>query len=240
MNKILLYPIRLLYPPTCTFCQDIIPLISESLICYYCQEAYPPIQDPVCKKCGKELAHDDDLCLDCEKASHKYTQGLALYPYQGTIKETLYRFKYGGHRKYAQFFAENMYRQLKETTFFHKIDLIIPVPLSKERLKQRGYNQAAEIAKYLSSLSQLPLDDQTLIRHKDTKPNSGLSPQQRLKNVNNVFTTSKLLAPKYKVILLIDDIYTTGSTVNECSKQLTKAGAKEVYSCVVCIGNIGV
>lgn len=211
----------------------------DNLLCYDCEEDYPLIEDPVCKKCGKQLAHDDDLCLDCKTAEHLYEKGIALYPYEGTIKETLYRFKYGGRRKYAKFFAKNMYRQLKETTFLHEIDLIIPVPVSQERLKQRGYNQAEELARHLSKISGIPYNKDTLIRDKDTKPQSGFSPCQRARNIKDAFKCTKRLSDKYKVILVIDDIYTTGSTINECARILKNSGAHKVYSCAVCIGSLG-
>ncbi|HHX61555.1 MAG TPA: ComF family protein [Epulopiscium sp.] len=211
----------------------------DNLLCYDCKEDYPLIEDPVCKKCGKQLAHDDDCCLDCKNTEHLYEKGIALYPYEGTIKEALYRFKYGGRRKYAQFFAKNMYTKLKETTFIHEVDLIIPVPVSKERLKQRGYNQAEEIAKYLSKISRIPYNKDILIRNKDTKPQSGFSPSQRAKNIKDAFKCTGQLMNKYKVILVIDDIYTTGSTIDECSKILKNSGAGKVYNCVVCIGSLG-
>lgn len=230
---------RLLYPPRCTFCQEIIPLTVDNLWCYDCQEAYPLIEDPVCKKCGKQLAHDDDHCLDCKTTTHHYTQGIALYPYEGAVQEAIYRFKYGGRRKYAQFFAKMMYHKLKETAFFHKVDLIIPVPVSKERLQQRGYNQAEELAKYLSNMSKIPYNRNILIRQKHTKPQSGFSPAQRYENIQDAFLTTGSLPPEYQVILVIDDIYTTGSTINECSKILKNAGAIQIYSCVASIGSHG-
>ncbi len=237
-EKIYLYPVRLLYPPRCTFCQNIVPLSVEDLICYHCQEAYPLIQDPVCQKCGKQLAHDDSLCLDCKTSSHEYTQGIALYPYEGTIQETLYRFKYGGRRKYAKFFAKMMYHQLKHTSFFHTIHCIIPVPVSKERLKQRGYNQAEEIAKHLSNISKIPYNRDILIRTKHTKPQSGFSPAQRLSNIQGAFQVTRPLPAQDQNILIIDDIYTTGSTINECARVLKEAGAHYIYNGIVCIGNI--
>ena len=238
-KKIYLYPMRLLYPPRCTFCQDILPLTVDKLLCYYCHEAYPLIEDPVCQKCGKQLAHDDDLCLDCKITIHQYEQGVAIYPYEGAIKEAVYRFKYGGKRKYAQFFAEMMYYKLKKTTFFYKIDLIVPVPVSKERFEERGYNQAEELVRYLSNMSKIPCNIDKLVRQKHTKPQSGFSPTQRQENIHNAFITTSTLDPRHQVILLIDDIYTTGSTINECTKVLISAGAKQVYSCVVCIGSLG-
>lgn len=230
---------RLLYPPRCTFCEEILPLTVDNLWCDYCQEAYPLIEDPVCKKCGKQLAHDDDRCLDCKVTTHHYIQGVALYSYEGGVKEAIYRFKYGGRRKYAQFFAKMMYQKLKETAFFHKIDLIIPVPVSKERLKERGYNQAGEIAKHLSNMSQIPYNGTILTRQKHTKPQSGFGPAQRHENIHGAFTTSEPLLPEYQVILLIDDIYTTGSTIDECAKTLKTAGAMQIYSCVASIGSLG-
>lgn len=237
MQRLYRYPMRLLYPPRCTFCEEILPLTVDCLLCFYCKEEYPLIEDPVCKKCGKQLAHDDDLCLDCKKANHLYEKGIALYPYEGTIKEALYRFKYGGRRKYAEFFAQKMYKQLKESLFFHQIDVIIPVPVSAERLEQRGYNQAGEIARHLAKISGTAYDDKTLIRVKDTKPQSEFSPQERSSNINNAFSCTREFGDKDKVILIIDDIYTTGSTLNECSNMLIKSGADKIYSCVVCIGS---
>lgn len=237
-TKVYLYPMRLVYPPRCTFCEEILPLTVDNLLCFYCQEDYPLIEDPVCNQCGKELAHDDNLCLDCKSAHHLYEKGMALYPYEGTIKEALYRFKYGGRSKYARFFAENMKRQLELTTFWHLIDLIVPVPVSKERLKERGYNQAGEIARHLSKLSGIPYKKDLLIRDKDTKAQSQFNPQQRAQNIKNAFKSSGKLEPGSKVILIIDDIYTTGSTINECTRILKDAGAKKAYSCVVCIGSL--
>lgn len=230
---------RLIYPPRCTFCEDILPLTVDKLLCYECREDYPIIEDPVCQKCGKQLAHDNNFCIDCKIAKHQYIQGIALYPYEGPIQQSIYRFKYGGRRKYAQFFAKMMYQKLIETTFFHKIDLIIPVPVSKERLKQRGYNQAEELAKHLSKISKIPYNKDILIRQKHTKPQSALSPTQRRENLSGAFATTAPLPSKHKVILMIDDIYTTGSTINHCSKKLKQCGATEIYSCVVCIGSSG-
>ncbi len=208
-------------------------------MCFPCEEDYPLIEDPVCNQCGKQLAHDHDLCLDCKKTKHLYEKGIALYPYEGTIKEALYRFKYGGRRKYARFFADNMHRQLQETTFLHKVDLIVPVPVSKERFKQRGYNQAGEIGRHLAKLTKIAYDEEILVRSRDTKPQSEFSPKQRSENIKNAFKCKEELEPKYKVILIIDDIYTTGSTINECTKVLTQSGAKTIYSSVVCIGSLG-
>ncbi|NMA84513.1 MAG: ComF family protein, partial [Epulopiscium sp.] len=132
---------------------------------------------------------------------------------------------------------ENMYSKLKDTGFFHQIDLIIPVPVSKERLEERGYNQAEEIAKHLSKISKIPYNRDILIRKKDTRPQSGFNPNQRTKNIRNAFVTTSQLPAKHKVILIIDDIYTTGSTINECSRILLNSGAEKTYSSVVCIGS---
>lgn len=239
MQRAYLYPMRLLYPPRCTFCEEILPLTVDNLLCFHCDQDYPLIQDPVCNQCGKQLAHDHELCLDCKKAHHSYEKGIALYPYEGGIKEALYRFKYGGRRKYARFFAENMHRQLKETTFYHQVDLILPVPVSKERLKERGYNQAGEIARHLSKISKIPCNEHILVRDKDTKPQSGFSPSQRARNIKGAFKCLEEFDHKYKVILIIDDIYTTGSTINACAKVLKASGASTIYSSVVCIGSLG-
>ena len=131
-----------------------------------------------------------------------------------------------------------MYTQLKQTTFFHKIDLIIPVPVSKERLKERGYNQAEELARHLSKISEIPYNKDILVRCKDTKPQSGFSQVQRSNNIKGAFKCISGLSKMDKVILIVDDIYTTGSTINECAKVLKESGPHKVYSSVVCIGNL--
>lgn len=237
MEKILLYTIRLIYPPRCTLCEAILPLTVDKLMCYDCQKDYPFIQEPLCPKCGKQVITEDTLCDDCKITTHFYEKGIALYPYEGTIKETMYRFKYGGRKKYAQLFGQMLAKQLQNTNFPSKIDLIVPVPISKERIRQRGYNQAEEIAKYVSKYIGIPYNKDILIRTTHTKPQSSFSPMQRRKNIKSAFKCTGTLPLETKVILIIDDIYTTGSTIDECAKTLKKSGAQVIYSAVVCIGN---
>lgn len=235
MQKMYLYPIRLIYPPRCTFCECIISLSVDKLICDECEEDYPFIEESLCQKCGKQINTENYLCNDCSITINFYEKGIALYPYDGMIKEALYRFKYGGRRKYAQFFAKMMTEQLEQTNFYKEIDLIIPVPISKERRVQRGYNQTEELTKYISKYTNIPWDKDILIRTKHTKPQSSFAPSQRRQNIKNAFQCTYSL--NSKVILIIDDIYTTGSTINECARVLKKAGAQDIYSAVVCIGN---
>jgi len=228
----------LIYPPRCIFCEDIIPIEEERAICKNCKNIISFVKGKVCQKCGKLLEDDmsKDVCIDCIKNTQYYDKGLALFVYEGLVRDMIYRFKYGGHKEYAKYLGEFLSEKIRKERLEEKIDLIIPIPIHSNRRKKRGYNQCEELAKVISKKLNIPMNASVLIRKKETKPQSGLSFTQRKNNMKDAFELKNTFDIYHKNILLIDDIYTTGATINSCSKLLKKKNANEVYFLTLSIG----
>jgi ComF family protein len=235
--KIFSYLLDLIYPPRCIFCRNIISIDKPRGICTECNKELPFVVQPMCEKCGKPLKDSAHAvyCHDCFKQSHEYDQSWAVFVYEGIVRQTIYRFKYGDHPEYAKYLGIFMAKQLQQLAKC-QADLIIPVPIHHTRKKQRGYNQAEKLVKVISYETHIPYDSSVLLRIKETKPQSGLSPKQRKNNLKKAFGISDDSKIKQKKILLVDDIYTTGSTADCCSRLLKQKGAKEVYVLSLCIG----
>ena len=159
-----------------------------------------------------------------------------MFQYVEEMKLTLYRFKYDNKRCYGDFFAYVGNRKYRSKLKQWEIDRIMPIPMYKGKVQQRGYNQAEEFAKYLSHYSNITLDKTSLIRVSDTKPQKGLSRNQRSSNLKNAFAIKPETLKGVKSVLLVDDIYTTGSTMDACSRLLKSVGVKDVYFMCIATG----
>ncbi len=225
--------VTLLYPSRCPVCdRPVWP--SNEKICLSCLKTLKPIKDPFCEKCGKKVNAGVRFCTDCGKRSHAFARSRGAFEY-GSLSKAMYRYKYLGRREYADVFAKLTYSQLADYIHGVRPDIIAAVPVSKKRLLKRGYNQAAEVAKRLSELSGIPYENRAVLRIRDTSPMKLLSPSERQKNLKNAFTGGVNVV-KYKRVLLVDDIYTTGSTMDECSRALLEAGAESVYGLSIASG----
>ncbi|MDF2821740.1 MAG: amidophosphoribosyltransferase [Clostridiales bacterium] len=176
-----------------------------------------------------------EYCFDCSKGCNSYERGYPVFEYNEVIKKSIFRYKYGNRREYADFYCNEILNRYGLQLKQEKFDLIIPVPLSKKRMIKRGFNQsellALRIAKYLNT----KLDTTSLKRIIETKPQKILSSGQRQKNLKNAFQVRDN-SVELKKILLVDDIYTTGSTVNACSKKLIEKGALSVHYISIAVG----
>lgn len=231
--------VDMIFPPACPICGK--PLGYENgkrkRICENCIGKIQYIQEPRCMKCGKQIESSDvEYCYDCEQKKHNYNRGVAVYAYTDGIKQSLYRFKYQGKREYACFYGLEAAKHCKMYIDRWGIDLIIPVPMYAAKQKKRGYNQAELIALELGKNLNIPVDTGNLIRSKKTIPMKELNDIERRKNIENAFHM-KANVVKYKKILLVDDIYTTGATIDKCAEVLQKHEAKEIYFLCLCIGN---
>lgn len=223
----------LLFPPRCAICDDIIPVHSEYL-CKECADKVLYINEPFCLKCGKALYDDSEYCTDCRQRIHYFKQGMAVFDY-ASISDSLYRFKNKGRCEYARFYATEIMR--KRGDFIRSINpqCIIPVPIHKSRLKKRGYNQAEEIALEISKISKIPVISDLVCRSKKTNPLRKLNINERHKNLHNAFEINRKTKGLRRV-LIIDDIYTTGSTIDAMTKVLNREGINEVFFITVTIG----
>ena len=223
---------ELLYPKTCCFCGK----ISVQEICDSCKEKVSYIKEPRCKKCGKPIRYEEqEYCHDCQKQSFHYMQGRSLWIHKGAVPWSIYQFKYHNRRIYGKFYAKELYRVYGESIEEWGIDLIVPVPLHWRRRRKRGYNQAEIVARYLGELTGIPVDTRLVIRKKYTEPQKTLNNKERVKNLKHVFDVRKMTV-RAKNILLIDDIYTTGSTIDAISKVLLEKGHNKVWFLTISIG----
>ena len=163
------------------------------------------------------------------------TAGKALYLYRGEIKQTMYRLKYSNKREYAQFFAKEAVRKYPKLFSSEGLDAIVPVPMYLPKQRKRGYNQAECLARRLSELTGSPVANNLICRVKDTTPQKELNDVERKNNLKNAFQNGKSIV-KYKKVLVVDDIYTTGSTVEAVAEQLKCIGIHQVYVLSICIG----
>ena len=206
-------------------------------ICAECRIGISIIVPPYCMKCSKPLEDDiRELCRDCERKEHIFTRGVAAFSYSKSMKKSMYAFKYNNRREYGKYYGEVIWEKFGSTILSWNADVLIPVPLHSARLRKRGYNQAQVLAKELERLSGISVDDKSLIRVKNTKPQKELSDKERNCNIESAFQI-RLNDLKYKKVILVDDIYTTGATINECAKVLMSGGVEKVYFITACIGN---
>ena len=165
---------------------------------------------------------------DYRKTSSYFDEHIFLFNYNGEIRNAILNYKF--HEKpyiYRTFvnFIENNKKICNE---IKKYDIIMPVPISNNRIKYRGYNQSAILARKIASKLKIKYINNNLIKIKDNKPQSSLNYEERIKNVKDVYKLKNIIKVKNKNILIVDDIFTTGSTVNECSKVLLKSGANKI------------
>lgn len=231
--------LHILYPKRCPICDRVLytPFLSnEYPICAACKNRIEYAAEPVCKRCGKPLTDErGEFCQDCTRHTHYFVQGKALWVYQGCVKQSIYRLKYSNRREYGLAYAQELARQYGRWIERKQIEAILPVPLHKKRRRQRGYNQAEIIAKELGKLLNIPVHTDLLLRCIHTKPQKELNDKERKDNLKRAFRTAGKDMLFHR-ILLVDDIYTTGSTIDGAAKALRESGVAEIYFVAVSIG----
>jgi ComF family protein len=221
-----------IYPPTCAGCGE--PLQSErsEFFCPECLKTLEFIAEPHCPGCGVPYAKDmsnPHLCGDCLSGIHHFDRARSTGFYRSSLREVLHRFKYGAQTSLARPLGQMLIAPGKQLVRLHKIDFIVPVPLHPKRLRQRGFNQASLLARRLGSALNISVDYASLQRSRWTEPQTGLSRRQRAANVKGAFSLKSNKKFKGKGILVVDDVLTTGETVEQCVRVLKKDGeAREV------------
>jgi len=220
------------YPRCCPVCQKILK-DQRRMICPECEKKLRPIGHPRCYKCGKPI-EEGEYCKDCQKHTHIFDQGRGIFVYDGIMRRSVTRYKYYGCREYGDFYAKAMYRYAWKNLNQWKPDLIVPVPIHKSKERLRGFNQAAYLANRLGCYTGIPVDTDLVQKVVKTKSQKKLNAMQRRKNLEKAFLVTKNI--RGKDILVIDDVYTTGSTIDAMAGCLRKRGAKNIYFLTVCIG----
>lgn len=204
-------------------------------MCRLCRDRIRYIEEPRCLKCSKTLDDEDALiCSDCQKITHRFERGFGLYDYK-TISQALYRYKYEGRREYAEFFGDEIVCRLGHEIELIKPDGIVPVPLSEERFLTRGYNQAELVARVVGERLGIPVYDDLAARVKSTKVMKKLGPEERKNNLKGAFKLCRNDV-KLETIIIMDDIYTTGSTIDAVCGALMQGFVRKCYFLTLTIG----
>jgi len=222
-----------LFPSRCILCQQTVlePAINQNIeICSSCYEALPH-NDNCCTHCALPLPEDIDndvLCGRCIKNRPIFDYSYSLFRYEEEIINLVHQLKFGEKISYARSIGE-----LLLTTMVDRLlpeqgmpDCVIPVPLHDRRLRERGYNQSTEIARVLAKKMDLPIAQGKVLRQRSTLTQTGLKADERQRNIKGAFKVVSELNDKH--VLVVDDVITTGSTVNELAKVLKKSGVERV------------
>lgn len=224
----------LVFPRRCVVCDEITDRTGKAL-CSKCQGKILYIKEPCCMKCGKQLkGGEQEYCGDCRKKKHNYIQGTSLYDY-GSMSDSLFRFKYAGRMEYADFYGRELAEKKARWLSMIKPDVLVPVPVHPSRKRKRGYNQAELIAGKLSRYSGIPIDTSLISRERKTQPLKNLSYAERQNNLKKAFKIRQNDV-KLSTIVIIDDIYTTGSTIDAMAQAFTEVGISGIYFITLTIG----
>lgn len=196
-------------------------------ICERCEKKFPLIAGHICDKCGMPIPEGNLVCDTCREGRYIFDAARASFVYDEMTHGLLYKLKYGGNKYIADFFGELVFETYKKWGI--EADIVLPVPLYGKRERKRGYNQSLLIARKFSELSAIPLDDEIVFRTIETPNQTRLTRSQREINLLGAFSynTKKKIAGKR--ILIIDDMFTTGSTVNEISRILRRHKPAAIY-----------
>ncbi len=219
----------LLFPPQCIVCNN----YAEQLnICGECWGKIAFITKPYCRICSYPFEYEEDeeaICGYCIKQKPKYDKAIAVFKYNEHSKALIHKFKYQDQLQILDFFVNLMLNMGQDV--IKESHIIIPVPIHKFKLFNRGYNQAALLAMKLAANTQLEYLPEALSKKNNKTSQAGLTKEERKRNIKNSF----VLNPKYaeqiqgKNILIIDDVITTGATIFECCKELKKAQPNKIF-----------
>ena len=214
---------RSLMPGSCLLCGS---NSSDSLLCLACSNDLPPLPVHRCPQCGDQTTHGE-RCGACLKDSPAFEKTSAIFRYEFPVDRIIHAYKYGHQLAVAEWAAELIARHINSDG----INLLIPMPLHTERLRERGFNQSLEIARHIASKKSLPLDSHSLIRSRPTAPQAELPMKERARNVRGAFECTSDLGGKR--VLLIDDVMTTGATLREAARIIKLHGATRIEVAVV-------
>ena len=234
---------KFIFPSRCVLCDKLLPYgdkLENVYLCDDCKDKLEFIKEPTCKKCGAMIDNADELyCIRCKNDLLKnYEYGFGLLRYNDYVKESLHRIKYNGRKEYIDFYGKCIARKYVNKFIEIEPDYLVPVPIHKSRLVKRNYNQSEELANSISDELkrlgvQIRVNNDIIFRTKNTKVLNKLDNIDRREELRDAFYTEDL--SNIEKVVIIDDIYTTGTTIDLMSKSLKNAGIKEVYFAVIAI-----
>ncbi len=211
------------YPPTCLFCNE--PSHNPYDLCLFCRKALPRNKD-CCIRCAQPMppANNVSICGQCLTTPPYFDSTLAPFLYQRTIRYAIHSFKYDNKFYFGRLLGELLTNEI--TPDENLPQRLLPVPLHNSRYRQRGFNQSFEIAKVISQQHKIPIDHYSIERKRATHYQSHLKAKSRIQNTKNAFVIKHKINVSH--IAIIDDVMTTGNTVNELSRILKNNGVQRV------------
>ncbi len=219
--------LNLLFPKHCLFCKA----KSDWYICKDCLKTIKPYKGNRCRICSTPIAATQKpvVCPICLSKKRYFNKGFSLFNYEEEqIKKLIEFIKFNDYPQLAAILFE-FSGKIKSLDIFSNADFLIPVPMYKKDIRKRGYNQSAVIAKTLSKITKIPVHYDCLNKIKQTEKQVGLNYEKRTKNLSKAFEVSKKCLNKRYTVVLVDDVFTTGSTLNECAKTLLRKGIKSNF-----------
>lgn len=223
-----------LFPTSCSYCRATVGDSSVPYFCSDCWSDFSLISGPVCPCCGNPYGSPDALthspdheCGACRQRPPKFDQALSVGHFEGPLREAIHQFKYRPCRSLGKPLSAWMAHHINVVS---GIDIVVPVPLHKKRLRHRGFNQALLLAYTMSEVHRISLSYDNLFRTRPTRPQVELSGVERVKNVAGAFSLKRPQDITGKRVLLVDDVFTTGATMNECASVLKASGAGSVIA----------
>lgn len=230
---------QLLYPDRCPGCGRV---WEGGKMCTDCLPRVEFAEEPLCFCCGKPLeCEEEEYCGDCRRYAHSFTCGRGAFLYKDPVKESIHKIKYQNKREYLDYYGRVMAQRLGNDIAKWDPEVLIPVPMHPAAKRKRGYNQSECLAWVLEKELGISVFADVVKKVQKTRNQKELSPQMRRKNlsgafaINPDFLTAEGEIP-WKRILVVDDVYTTGSTVDAMADVLKTYGAADVYFAVICIG----
>ncbi len=187
-------------------------------------------------KCGKPVAEEEEFCEDCLKYRHLFDCGRAAFLYNSLMRQSVGRMKFQNRRDYLDFYASSMVRASESYLSDWRPEIIVPIPMHPKKRAKRGYNQAELLAKRISRLTGIPCESHLLICVRLAGDQKELSREKRQMNLRGTFACSEKAGSVPERVLLVDDIYTTGSTLDEAARALRRVGVRKVFFLVLCTG----
>lgn len=221
------------FPAFCASCQVPLSQDPKSSFCFECYAKISFIAGTVCQICGRPLPDGGRHCYFCRKMRSSPVVIRAVGTYKGVLKNSVLRLKFEGAVHLSKALAELMNKTWLQTPELRQSQVIVPVPLHWARRLSRGYNQSELLAHELGQRLDLPVSSRALHRQRWTRPQYRLRRQARQKNLTSAFGSGRRPDVTDRVVLLVDDVCTTGATLQECAKTLRRAGAASVLALVV-------
>ncbi|MDY3015750.1 MAG: ComF family protein [Blautia sp.] len=233
MKKLIHVFFNVLYPRHCPVCHRILRNQAD-LVCPECEDGFRRVGGHYCLKCGKPVKPQEEYCAECRGRKRSFDRNRSVFLYEGKLRQSLVRYKYYGAREYGDFYGVSICRYIGEEIRRWNPDVLIPIPLTSAKLRMRGFNQAGYMADRIGEKLEIPVSHDILKKIHETRSQKKLNAVQRKQNLKDAFYVKEDL--RGFTVAVVDDVYTTGSTMEAAASCLKAAGAEKVYCITLCTG----